>query len=110
MRALWRLIECADPIRPNGILVDQRRCQHADFGLDRATGVDVRQRRVERVAEMFEPPLGKRAVAVSGITAKPLGEEAFLRFTLAGEIAGEARSQQEGWCASGWARNRLVLH
>ena len=35
-----------------------------------------------------------RAVAVSGITAKPLGEEALLRFALVVEIAGEERSQQ----------------
>jgi hypothetical protein len=35
-----------------------------------------------------------RAVAVSGITAKPLGEEALLRLALVVEIACEERSQQ----------------
>jgi hypothetical protein len=54
---------------------------------------------------MLEPPLGKRArdgqqivamrerqvraVAVGGITAEPLGEEALLRLALVGKIAAE---------------------
>ena len=110
-----RLVAQAYPMRPRaqrrGLLplVDQRHRQNADFILDRAPRINVRHRRVERVTEMREPPLGKRArdgqqmvamrerhvgaVAVGGVTAQPLNEEALLRLTLVDEIAVEQRPQ-----------------
>ena len=90
--------------------VDERERQSADVVLDSATGLGVRNRLGERVAEVREPPLGERArdrqeivamlerhvgaVAVAGITAEPLGEEALLRPALIGEIAAKERPQR----------------
>src|SRR6266851_955041 len=90
-------------------LVDQRHRQDPDLVLDSAARLDVRHRRVERVAEMPEPLFGERAgdgqqivammerqvgaVAVARIAAEPLGEEALLRLALVGEIAVEERPQ-----------------
>src|SRR5262249_61649688 len=77
---------------------------------DRAQRSAARPRHVERVTEMPEPPLGKcardrqqivamrewhvGAVAVGGVTAQPLGEEALLCLALVAKIAAEERPQQ----------------
>ena len=91
-------------------LIDQSHGQNFDLVLDSVTRLNIRYCRLERVAEMGEPPFSERVgdgqqivamlerqvrvIAVAGIAAEPLGEEVLLRLALAGKIAAEERPQR----------------